>query len=170
MESNVRLFWARLFVFLNAHTSAKIYLEMCECFTALAFTCNPFFTHLFKQDKLVLKDLRFHVRRHVCQRVIRLTATLFTLKVSVYLFSLPTFVPLPSFLFLSFPLSLLDCPVFSSSLRCLFPSLWLFRVNFCQTIPQSACASFGFFTKALKSCFTPRLSAFVFVWEFQLYN
>lgn len=101
-------------MFLNAHTSAKIYLEMCERFTALAFTCNHFFTRLFKQDKLVLKDLRFHVRLHVCQRVIRLTATsLFTLKVSVYLFSLPTFVPLPSFLsflFLSFPLSLLDCP------------------------------------------------------------
>lgn len=95
----------------------------CVKFTALAFTCNHFFTRLFKQDKLVLKDLQFHVRRHVCQHVIRLTATLFTLKVSVYLFSLPTFVPLPSFLFLSFPLSLLDCPVFSSSLRCLFPSL-----------------------------------------------
>lgn len=69
MESNVQLFWARLFMFLNAHTSAKIDLEMCECFTALAFTCNHFsHAELFKQDKLVLKDLRFHVRLHVCQR------------------------------------------------------------------------------------------------------
>lgn len=165
-------------MFLNAHTSAKIYLEMCEHFTALAFTCNHFFTRLFKQDKLVLKDLRFHVRLHVCQRVIRLTATsLFTLKVSVYLFSLPTFVPLPSFpsfLFLSFPLSLLDCPPVFFSLvfgvrSLLFDFSISTSVRLSRSLPVPPLVSSP--KQCIKiSCFTPRLPAFVFVWEFQLYN
>lgn len=162
-------------MFLNAHTSAKIYLEMCERFTALAFTCNHFFTRLFKQDKLVLKDLRFHVRLHVCQRVIRLTATsLFTLKVSVYLFSLPTFVPLPSFLFLSFPLSLLDYPpVFFSLVFGVCSFLFDFSVStsvrLSRSLPVPPLVSSP--KQCIKiSCFPPRLPAFVFVWEFQLYN
>lgn len=138
-------------------------------FTALAFTCNHFFTRQisFKRSPIPRPPSCLSACYSSYSYSLYIEGLVF------YLFSLPTFLPLPSFpsfLFLSFPLSLLDCPVFFSSLRCLFPSFWLFRINFCQTIPQSACASFGFFTKALKSYFAPRLSAFVFVWEFQLYN
>lgn len=158
-------------MFLNAHTSAKIYLEMCERFTALAFTCNHFFTRLFKQDKLVWKDLRFHVRLHVCQRVIRLTATSRWRLVFICFHFLPLFrfPPFPPFCSCLCWIVLLFFSLVFGVCSLLFDFSVSTSVRLCRSLPVPPLVSSP--KQCIKiSWFGPRLPAFVFVWEFQLYN